>query len=181
VIVAFVPLPRAVGETQRLKGDFSKALYYRMQSSAEVERRIGYRVGRLRDGWWLMFLTVMPNVDDFQYRGYSQMSGGRIQGHLPQNQYAPTAEQRLQRGGFNLTGTNYQAEGLKQKTIREVFRVSGPDRLAKVRPVAREHGDRDIPDYPPGSGIPQWTLTRELVWVAAAFIAPGQMYKGNYT
>jgi hypothetical protein len=176
----FVPLPKRPGEVQQLKGDFSKALYYRMKPASEVERLIGYRAGRLRDGWWLMFLTIKPNVDQFEYRGYSQMSGGIVEGHLPQNQGNPTAEARLVAGGFNLTGTSYQTDGLKQKTIREVFELAGPNRLAKVRPVAAAHGDPDIPDYPPGLGIPQWTLTTPLPWVAAAFVGPGQVYDGNY-
>lgn len=179
--MAFVPLPLRVGEMQKLQGDFSKALYYRSQSSSEVERRIGYRAGRLREGWWLMFLTVLPTPEQFEYRGYSQMSGGREQGHLPQYSSGPTAEDRLKSGGFNLTGSEHQQRGLKQKTIAEVFRLSGPERLAKVRPVAREHGDPDVPDYPPGAGIPQWTLTQSLIWVAAAFVAPGQTYLGNYS
>lgn len=178
--MAFVPLPQRVGEMQQLKGDFSKALYYRGQSSAEVERRIGYRAGRLREGWWLMFLTVLPRPDQFEYRGYSQMSGGRVQGHLPQFNSGPTAEDRLKSGGQNLTGIAYQERGMKQQTLTEVFCLNGPERQAKVRPVAREHGDPDIPDYPPGAGIPQWNLTHPLSWVAAAFVAPGQSYLGGY-
>ena len=170
----FVPLPRTVGETQNLQGDFSKALYYRMQPAAEVERRIGYRAGRLRDGWWLMFLTVMPSVNQFEFRGYSQLSGGIVQGHLQQNRHGPTSEDRLRADGYDLPR-------LKNATIRDVFRLAGPERLAKVRPVARAHGDPDVPDYPPGSGIPQWTLTVPLAWVAAAFVGPGEQYSGNYT
>lgn len=179
--MAFVPLPKAVGEHQQLKGDFSKALYYRMKPAREVERLIGYREGRLRDGWWLMFLTVMPTEHQFEYRGYSQLSGGIVEGHLEQNKGNPNAEQMLLAQGANLTGASYQKTGLKQKTIRDVFRLSGAERLAKVRPVAREHGDPDIPDYPAGAGIPQWTLTQPLRWVAAAYVAPGKMYDGNYT
>lgn len=176
----FVPLPAMVGEKQWLKGDFSKAVYFRMQPTSELERRIGYRAGRLREGYWLMFLTQMPTVDQFEYRGYSQMSGGIIRGHLPSHKNGPTAEERLQRSGHNLSGTSYQREGSKHRTIREVFQLFGPNRIAKIRPVARAHGDPDIPDYPPGSGIPQWTLTVPLEWIATTFVGPGQMYVGNY-
>jgi len=178
--MAYVALPTRVGETQWLAGDFSKALYYRSQSASEIERRIGYRSGRLREGWWLMFLTALPTVDQFEYRGYSQMSGGIVQGHLPQNRGGKTAEDRLRTESYNLTGQSYQKQGMKQNTIADVFRLYGHERLAKVRPVARAHGDADISDYPPGSGIPQWTLTRPLVWVAAAFIEPSMAYLGNY-
>lgn len=178
--MAIVPLPTRVGEVQSLKGDFSKALYYRGQPASEVERRIGYRAGRLRDGWWLMFLVELPTADQFEYRGYSHMSGGIAQGHLPENRGGPTAESILRSAGVNLTGATYQKQGKKHDTIANVFRLSGPERLAKVRPVAREHGDPDIADYPPGIGIPQWTLIQPLRWIAAAFVAPGRKYEGTY-
>lgn len=151
-----------------------------MKPAAEIERLIGYRAGRLRDGWWLMFLTELPTIDQFEYRGHSHMSGGRIQGHLPQNANSPTAEQRLENEGMNLTGTSYQKKGMKQKTIEDQFTLAGSKRLAKVRPVADAARDPLIPDYPPGTGIPQWTLVVPLRWKAAAFIAPGTMYQGNY-
>lgn len=178
--MAFVPLPGAVGEMQQLRGDFSKALYYRMQPSHMVEDRIGYRKGRLRDGWWLMFLLEMPTVQQFEYRGYSHLPGGIAQGHLPAHADDPNVEQRMRAAGVNLSGNSMQQIGLKQRTIAETFRLDGPWRIAKVRPVAAEHGDPDEPDYPPGLGIPQWTLTTPLRWVAAAFVPPGGQYLGNY-
>ena len=127
-----------------------------------------------------MFLLEKPTVDQFEYRGYSHMSGGIPQGHLPANRGNPTAEQRLHGAGVNLTGRSFESKGLKQKTIEQTFKLAGADRLAKVRPVARAHGDPDVPDYPPGPGIPQWTLTTPLRWVAAAFVAPGNTYEGHY-
>ncbi len=176
-----MPLPRYVGETQRLMGDFTRAWHLWGMHPEELERRIGYRAGRLRNGWWLMFLTTMPTVDQFQYRGYTYLSGGVVQGHLPQNRGGPTAEDRLVAGRVNLTGSDVQTRGAKPKTIEKVFRLSGKDRIAKIRPVAPPHGDPTIPDYPPGTGVPQWTLVRPLYWVAAAFVRPGARYLGDYT
>ena len=178
---AFVPFPAAPGEVQQLEGFFTQALYLRKQPAQEVERRLGYRTGRLHQGYWLMFLTRLPTVDEFEYRGYSQMSDGIPQGHIPGNERNPNAEQSLRAGGYNLTGNATQSEGMKQKTLRQTFTLHGAHRLAKVRPVARAHNDPGIPDYPPGSGIPQWTLTKPLPWLAAAFIGPGEMYEGMYT
>lgn len=170
---AFVPFPKSVGERQDLDGFFTKALYLRGVPGAEIERRLGYRAGRLRDGFWLMFLTRKPTPAEFEFRAYSQMSGGIEQGHLPANAGNDTAEQRLLKGG-------YDVGLLKDRIIRETFQLAGPDRLAKVRPIAREHGEDGVPDYPPGTGVPQWTLTRALPWVAAAFVGPGGKYDGMY-
>ena len=179
-MAGFVPLPRAVGETQPLAGFFTQARYLRMQTAAELERRLGYRAGRLRDGYWLMFLLQMPTVQQFEYRGYSQMSGGIAQGHRPEHANDPNAENLLKAGGYNLTGTATQKEGMKHRTLRDTFTLSGHLRLAKLRPVARAHGDPDVADYPPGSGIPQWELVAPLPFVAAAFVAPGGAYDGMY-
>ncbi len=173
-------MPKREGEIQHRSGYFTKGLYLRSQPEAEVERRIGYRPGRLRQGWWLMFLIEMPTVDQFEYRGYSHLSDGKIEGHLPQNRHAPTTEDRLRASGANLTGTPYQVRGLKQNTIAGVFRLAGPERIAKVLPVAPAQGDPNIPDYPPGNGFPQFALTQPLRWVAAAFVSPGQAYLGAY-
>lgn len=169
----FVPFPKVVGESQKLDGFFTKARYLRGVPSAEIERRLGYRAGRLRDGYWLMFLTRKPAPAEFEFRAYSHMSGGIEQGHKPENAGNPTAEDRLRQGGYDLAR-------LKDRIIRETFQLAGPDRLAKVRPIAREHGEEGVPDYPQGSGVPQWTLTVALPWVAAAFVGPGGTYTGMY-
>lgn len=159
-----------VGGTANLRGFFTKALYLRSQPSREVETRLGYRAGRLADGWWLCFLLQMPRVADFEVRGYSQMSGGVSQGHLASPPDPRNAEQRLAGDGVDLVQ-------VKSKLIANTFQLSGPDRLAKVIPVRGESGESD---YPPGSGIPQWTLTKALQFKVAAFIGPRDVYKGMY-
>ena len=162
-----------VGDIVLKRGFFTKALSLRMQPSTEVERRLGYRSGRLAEGWWLLFMLDLPGVDDFEVRGYTHLSGGVTQGHLPRPPDSRTAEQRLRDGGFDLTR-------IKQNLIRDVFTLAGPNRLAKAIPVRGEFG---ADDYPPGSGIAQWTLLpgHEKRFKVAAFIGPGQVYSGMYT
>jgi hypothetical protein len=158
-----------VGDVVLKGGFFTQALYLRGQSSAELERRLGYGAGRLAQGWRLLFMLDLPGVEDFEFRGYTHFSGGVVQGHLnPPDKR--TAEDRLRESGVDVLRS-------KQKVIREVFRLHGPNRLAKVIPV------RTGTEYPPGSGIPQWTLVRgrEKRFEVAAFVAPGQLYNGNYT
>ncbi len=160
----------AVGATVRRKGYFTKAGFLRGQPCAEIERRLGFRAGRCAQGWWLLFLTEMPRPEDFELRGYSQMSGGVAQGHLPRPPDPRTAEARMAGQGADLSR-------IKAGLIRDVFRLSGPDRLAKAVPVAGGTGEND---FPPGSGIPQWELTvRALAWQVAAFVPPGRTYDGN--
>jgi hypothetical protein len=159
-----------VGGTANLRGFFTKALYLRNQPSLEVERRLGYRAGRLDEGWWLCFLLQMPRGDDFEVRGYSQMSGGVAQGHLASPPDPKNAEQKLKADGFDMAK-------IKGDLIVNTFRLSGPERLAKVIPARGEFGEND---YPPGSGIPQWTLTKPLQFMVAAFVGPREQYMGFY-
>jgi hypothetical protein len=152
------------------RGFFTKALWLRMQPADPLEARIGYRSARLADGWWLLFMLEVPRVDEFEVRGYSHLSGGVVQGHLPSPPDPRNAEQRLHDGGYDLAR-------IKSSLIGNSFRIDGPERLAKVLPVRSEFG---LDDYPPGTGIAQWTLTRAKAFRVAAFMGPGQVYDGYY-
>ena len=163
-----------VGETIKLKGFFGKALYLRMQTACELERRLGYRPGRLAQGWWLLFLTRKPAPADFEFAGYSHLSGGVVQGHLDSPADRRGANERLLDSGHDVAR-------LKKTTLEKTFRLAGSERLAKVIPVGSEHRTPGIPDYPQGSGIPQWKLVNPLPWRVAAFIGPGERYTGYYT
>jgi hypothetical protein len=162
-----MPVPLELNKTVPMKGFITQAKFLRSHSASELEQRLGYGTGRLANGWWLLFLEQMPQPNDYEFMAYSHMSGGVPQGHLnPPG--GRTTEQSLQSKGFDMTV-------LKQKTIRDTFTLTGPDRLAKVIPVLG--GDA----YPQGKGIPQWKLLRDLTFRAVAEIAPNQTYTGNYT
>jgi hypothetical protein len=154
----------------RKTGFVTKALFLRGRTTSELEDRLGYAEGRLCNGYWLLFLEQMPTPGDFEFMGYSQMSGGIPLGHLnPPG--GLTAEQSLRAGGMDMLR-------LKQKFIRETFKLSGPERLAKVIPLDPAHGPMP---YPPGSGIPQWRIVEPgLLFRVAEQIAPGSAYLGRY-
>jgi hypothetical protein len=162
----------ALGQPVHRSGFVTQALYLRGQEAHELERRLGYRSGRLAAGWWLLFLTKMPAPHEFEIAGYSHLSGGVAQGHLARPPDPRTMESRARDEGLDLAR-------VKKGLIRDTFSVLGerPQRLAKVLPVAGEFGGAD---YPPGSGIPQWKLTKKLPFVVAAFVGPGQVYAGTY-
>jgi hypothetical protein len=156
------------GQSVEITGFFTKARFLRQQSAAELERRLGYAQGRLDKGWWLLFLEKMPTPKDFEFMGYTYMSGGVVQGHL---RPGPTAEQRLKAG-------NYDVFGLKRRAILQTFRLFGPERLAKVVPIGGESGTMP---YPPGTGFPQWRLVQPLPFRVWGSIGPGQVYSGDYS
>lgn len=162
-----------VGDRVRRSGFITQAKFLRSQSSLEIERRLGYRTGRMAQGWTLLFLLDRLTEADFEFRGYSQMSGGVSQGHLPMPPDRRNAEEFLKEEG-------YDVPRLKRDVITTVFKYSGSDRLCKVIPTAGEFGEND---YPPGSGIPQWTIlkNREKWFQVAAVIGPNETYLGDYS
>ena len=101
----------------------------------------------------------------------SYMSGGVIQGHLPSPQDTRHAEKRLEDDGYDLSK-------IKRRLVSSLFTLAGPNRLAKVIPVLPEYGAND---YPTGSGIPQWTLIKEMPFHVAAIVHRGQVYAGDYS
>ncbi len=159
-----------LGEVVRMRGVFTKAHWLRGVTSTEVEQRVGFRLGRLADGWWLCFMTEMPLPQDFEFLGYGTASGVAEQGHLPNPLDPGSAEQRLLDDCFDLGR-------LKSQAIDEIFALSGPDRLAKVIPAAEDSGE---PDGPAGKGVEQWTLVRDKPFRVAAFLPRGAIYDGNY-
>ena len=161
-----------IGSIETSAGYITQAKFVRMQSASELERRLGFRAGRLKDGFKLMFLIDVLVPDDFEFRGYTQMSGGIERGHKAAFAKGPNAEQRLASDGVDL-------RRLKEKICRETFAYQGADRLCKVVPHAAPFGDAD---YPAGTGIPQWEILRNRSkrFKVADLVAPGQAYSGMY-
>lgn len=144
-----------LGRIVHRRGYVTQLPFVRGKSGRELDRLIGYRAGRMADGWALLELIEMPGPDDFEFRGYSHLSGGIAAGE------SRTAEGRLRDGGYDVAK-------LKRDVIASKFRVTGPSRLVKVVPNRVAFGGDD---YPPGAGIPQWELKRDLAFRVAALIA----------
>lgn len=160
----------SVGLCDEFTGFVTKALFLRGQSTTELELRLGYGAGRLASGYWLLFALEVPEPEQFEFAGYTHFSGGRPQGHLDNRN--PTSEQSLAATGHLLAHKN--------RVINDVFRVAGPERLAKVIPL--NGGD----EYPQGKGIPQWKIVptarrqRGITFRVVEQISAGGIYKGNY-
>jgi hypothetical protein len=162
-------MPRQISANQSisLDGLFTQARFLEQLSCHEIERQFGFAPGQLADGWWLLLMERIPSPSDFESLGYSYMSGGGSQGHLRPGR--SVGEQQAELGGRDVFG-------LKQRTIRQRFRLTGPDRPAKV--LAADGGRSTMP-YRPARSIPQWKLVRALPFRVWGFIGPGQVYRGS--
>jgi hypothetical protein len=156
------------GVEDAFSGNFTKALYLRSQSAEELEARIGYGSGRLAQGWWLLFALERPAADNFEFGGYTHFSGSRI-GPPALANARPTVESDLEK----VLGGPAALQKRRAAAVEEL-QLSGPDRLAKVLPVARGN------EYPVGTGIFQCNIPRPIRCRVAAFVPPGGRYLGMY-
>ncbi|MBA2919518.1 hypothetical protein GON01_10695 [Sphingomonas sp. MAH-20] len=158
----------SIGVTDRFKGNFTKALYLRSIAPQELEQRLGYEAGRLREGWWLLFALEKPDFSNFEFGGYTYFSGSRI-GDPKLGNGRPTVESELEK---DLGGPAAVVNAKKAHLVG--LRTVGHDRLAKVIPVASGT------DYPVGKGIYQCNVPNPIRCEVASFVPPGGMYVGNY-
>jgi hypothetical protein len=163
------PDATSVGIQDTFSGNFTRALYLRSQPSLELDNRLGYAPGTLSQGWWLLFALEKPDPTNFEFGGYTYFSGGRI--GMPK----PGVERVRVEDDLAVTlGSSEAVARRKADHIANFLTLSGSDRLAKVRPVARPT------DYPPGTGIYQCNIPRPILCVVAKFVGPGETYQGMY-
>lgn len=151
------------GEKVQMKGYITQNHYLAGKSCSRLESLLGFKAGRLSGGWALLALTQLPKPDDFEFRGYSYLSGGMEKGHDSALSSGKTMEVKLKDGNFDLAK-------LKAAIIKNTFSVSGSKRLVRVVPKDPPSGNKD---YPPGLGVPQWELIRKLGFVVLGIMEPG--------
>ena len=163
------------------KGFVLKLSFIRGQSSAEIEKRIGYRPGRLSSGWALLVLLKKPEVDEFQLGGYTQLSGGMVVERTRSGVPVKVSIDEVARADDSAAdlrlGTGYAQ--LKRNAL-DAMQISGPDYIVKVMPTMPNVQSMPAEEqYPPGSGIPQWRLTRRQPFICATVVPAGSHYLGG--
>lgn len=131
-------------ETLYLDGFITQEKFIRGRTLGELERILGFHKGRLAKGAKVVTLTLMPKIDDFELRGYSQVAG-----HHFQNQFGEQMD-------------HLDMQKLKRMAML-TWGLQGPNRLIKILPETRHDQALDSDQqYPPGLGIPQWLLTKKM-------------------
>lgn len=138
----------------------------------DLETRIGYAPGRLGAGFVLLFLKQQVTGDEFAHAGHSHFSGGRI-GHPRLGESREGVETDLAR----LVG---DVAAMRRRQAAAIFQLTGPHRIVKLVPVAPEDPSRpDHENYPVGSGIPQFILTAEKLFVVGCVVRGGRKHLGG--
>jgi hypothetical protein len=170
-----------VGTFTPAKGFITRLIHVVNQPAAELEQRLGFRAGRLSQGWMLLLLKERIAPGEFAFAGYSNSSGGRSRVttdsgiELP----VPIEDQVRARSGAidEALGTGWFK---LQKDLAESFVLTGSERIVKVVPnMPHMAAIPDDEQYPPGSGVPQWILKQEKLFLVAAVVAPGAAHAGG--
>ena len=139
-----------------VKGCITQEKYIKGKSLAELERILGFHTGRLRNGIVVAALQQMPAKDQFELLGYTQVAGHKINGD---------------------TFKGLEVDKLKELVIKTVFSNSDVERLVKVLPnTPHSQIMDDDSQYPPGQGVPQWKLTKQMDAQVVAIVGEGERY-----
>ena len=165
-----MPGAATIGSTVFRKGFCTHALHLRGKTLSELAELLGYEQTRLAAGASVLFLQSVPGPRDFQLSGYSYFSDGAVQGHLRK----PADRAPFQMETLLKTEHGWSDADLlkyKQRMIGGKITISGPERLAKLEPFTG-HSAGEF--FPPGKGVFQVRLIRELRFIVKAQILPGQ-------
>lgn len=143
-------------EIIKVKGCITQERYIKGKKLPELERLLGFQKGRLNQGATIVALIQLPDINQFELLGYSQVAGHRFNGE-------------------SLKGLDVIK--LKENVLKDGFTLAGTKRLVKIIPNTPHNDFLDNDDqYPPGSGIPQWRLTGKVSARVIATLKPEEIY-----
>jgi hypothetical protein len=138
------------------KGCFTQDKFIAGKSLRDIEKILGFKEGRLSQGGYVYALTRLPEKDEFQVAGYTNVSLHNF-----------------------VMPAGLDVDVLKRNAM-EVWELKGRNRLVKVVPVI-EHNKAMAADeqYPHARGVPQWVITKKLPCTKAGDM--GSYPDGVYT
>jgi hypothetical protein len=143
-----------VGDIVDVRGYVTQDKYLIGRDLAEIERLLGFHVGRLALGASFVKPNTLPGREDFELAAYSMTASHRFA--MP---------------------PNLDLDKLKAIASSR-WSLSGGDRLVKVYPAVGHNPTMAADDqYPPGAGVPQWRLIRPC---AGTVVAEVQTMTGLY-
>ena len=140
---------------QKQGGCFTLEHFLRGRNLIEMERLLGFREGRLLKGASFYRATVLPELNEFELAGYTQIPTARIM-----------TEHILDKEKQQKVFGNVNYAKLKE-LARETWCLSGRETLIKVKPVI-PHSESET--YPEGLGVPQWIITVPILCKLIKFI-----------
>lgn len=127
------------------------------QPLPELERRLGFSSGALRQGAEVWRAVKLPSIDEFECYAYTLLPTDRLE------------TDRL----YDAHKVQEQFGGIDRLKVKELARATwasrGGNSLVKVRQLVHE-----TINYPSGTGVPQWKLGTPVEAEKLATIRPGE-------
>lgn len=140
-----------VNDIVQRRGCITLAKYVRGRTTAELERDLGYRSGRLSNGAFIGVLRQLPQVYEFDLLGYSNVAEHHFK--------KPDA---------------LDISKLKNLVRTQTWSAFGENQPVKIFPISGQGSDDLDLEYPPGWGVPQWKLTSLMAFEIVAFMERGE-------
>jgi hypothetical protein len=124
-----------VGQNIQVSGFVTQLKYLSGHSLEDIGSLLGFNAGRLSMGGAFATLDRLPQIDEFETAGYSQVAAHR---HVMPDGLDPTVLRR---------------------NAMSAWALAGPNRLIKVMAsIPHNRAMSDDEQYPPGLGVPQWKI-----------------------
>jgi hypothetical protein len=167
-----------VGETRKFTGDVTTLnAIGGPRPPAAIEEMLGFRAGRLSQGYYFLLLKDGLTAGDFDFGGTTMRSGGRY----GKPQASRDDDGRRTHVSSQMRHEYGEAEYERRKQqLAPGAQTSGPRRLAKIFPV-EGLGDTFSPavEFPMGGGGLQWTLIQPKTFLIALEVTSSLMAIGK--
>ena len=142
--------------SRRMTGYFTLFKWVRGQSLHELDRRIGYRGGRISAKGALVYKFLrLPDISEFEVRGTSIWTEQRWQ-----NEVEPKRRADLNAVAPYHRNTKVPSfDEVQRRNALESMSLAGGDMVVKVYPLDWQVVDETPAGYRSGLGIPQWRLS----------------------
>jgi len=153
--------------TRRMSGYFTLFGFLRGQSLTQLERRIGYREGRLSSKGALIYKFLrLPQISEFEVRGMSTLTDDRWRAEVAPKRAADLAAV----AAYHRNTKVPSFDEIQRRNALESMSLTGGNMLVKVYPVDWQKFDDTPAGYRVGSGIYQWRL-KDNIMISGALLA----------
>jgi len=152
------------GETITTQGFVTRLREILGKGAIKLEDVLGYRPGSLGVGFAIGLLEDTIKVGDFEFRGYTNLEGGKAKGS------STTVHDDLM-ASYSSHPVDLATKTRIQQQAAARLNRKGLDQTAKVLPLGPVSG------YKPGLGASQFELVRPKKFKIAVVVGPGQKVK----
>ncbi len=155
-----------------MTGYFTLFKFLRGQSLTELERRVGYRHGRLSSKGALIYKFFrLPQVSEFEVRGTSIWTEDTWKTEVAPKRAADLAAVAAYHKNTNVPSF----DEVQRRNALESMSLNGSNMVVKLYPVDWQELDETPAGYRVGSGIYQWRLKKDTMISGALLLrsSPG--------